>query len=220
MLGEPQIAYEIVGLVKNTKYQQIREAFSPLVYVPASQETDPDQNPQILIRSNVPLAALTSEVKRTIAAVSPDICISFEALQTMIRERLMGERLMATLSGFFGLLAAVLATVGLYGVMSYMVVRRTNEIGIRVALGGSRASIQRMVLGEAGVLLAIGLAAGMAIALVAGRVARAMLFELQPYDPLTLAIAATLLASSALAAAYLPARRASKVHPMVALRYE
>jgi predicted permease len=220
MLGEPQIAYEIVGVVKNTKYQQIREAFSPVVYVATSQETDPDQNPQILIRSNVPLAALTSEVKQSVAAVNPDICISFQALQTMIRDGLMGERLMATLSGFFGLLAAILATVGLYGVMSYMVVRRTNEIGIRVALGGNRTSIQRMVLGEAGLLLAIGLVAGMAMALAAGRVARAMLFELQPYDPLTLATAAALLASAALAAAYLPARRASKVDPMVALRYE
>ena len=219
-LREPQVAYEIVGLVKDTKYHDIREQFGPVVYVPTSQDANPDQTPQVLIRSSVPLADLTSRVMQTIAGVSPEISINFQALQTMIRDGLLGERLMATVSGFFGFLAAILATIGLYGVMSYMVVRRTNEIGIRMALGGDRNSILRMILREAGMLLGIGLAAGMAMALATGRVARAMLFGLEPYDPLTLGIAVALLASAALAAAYLPARRASRVDPMVALRYE
>ena len=218
--GEPQIAYEIVGLVKDTKYQDIREQFAPVAYVPTSQDRSPDQSPQILIRSSVPLSDLTPRVKETLAEVSPEISINFQALQTIIRDGLLGERLMAILSGFFGFLATILATIGLYGVMSYMVIRRTNEIGIRMALGGNRNSILKMVLREAGMLLGIGLIAGMALALTAGRIARAKLFGLQPYDPLTLGIAVALLAAAALVAAYLPARRASRVDPMVALRYE
>jgi predicted permease len=219
-LRDPQIAYEIVGLVKDTKYQDIREPFAPVVYVPTSQDANPDQTPQILIRSSVPLADLTSRVKQTLAGVSPEISVNFQALQTMIRDGLVGERLMATLSGFFGFLAVILATIGLYGVMSYMVIRRTNEIGIRMALGGDCGSILRMILREAGMLLGIGLAGGLVLALTTGRIARAMLFGLQPYDPLTLGIAVALLAGAALAAACLPARRAARVDPMVALRYE
>jgi predicted permease len=219
-LGDRQISYVIVGLVKDTKYENIREPFAPVVYVPTSQDANPDQTPQILIRSSVPLADLTSRVKQTIAGVNPEISIDFQALQTMIRDGLVSERLMATLSGFFGFLATLLATIGLYGVMSYMVIRRTNEIGIRIALGGDCHSILRMILRDASMLLGIGLAAGTALALTAGRIARALLFGLQPHDPLTMGIAVVLLAAVALAAAYLPARRASRVDLMSALRYE
>jgi predicted permease len=217
-LGQPQIVYEIVGLVKNTKYQDLREEFPPLVYVPIAQGTDPDQ--PILIRSRVPLSDLTSRVKQTIFEASPDITIQFKTIQNMIHDELAGDRLMATLSGFFGVLAALLAVVGLYGVMSYMVVRRTNEIGIRMTLGASRGEITRMIIREAGVLLAAGLGVGMLLSLAGGRAASSLLFGLKAYDPLTLAIAAALLSLIALTASYLPARRATKVDPMVALRYE
>jgi putative ABC transport system permease protein len=217
-LGQPQIVYEIVGLVKNTKYQDLREQFPPLVYVPIAQGTDPDQ--PILIRSRVPLSDLTSRVKQTILQMSPDISIRFRTMQGMIHDELVGERLMATLSGFFGTLAALLATVGLYGVMSYMVARRTNEIGIRMTLGAGRGEITRLILREAGVLLAVGLGAGLVLALAGGRAVGSALFGLKPYDPLTLAAAAALLAVVAAAASYLPARRATKVDPMTALRYE
>lgn len=127
---------------------------------------------------------------------------------------------MATLSGFFGFLAAVLATIGLYGVMSYMVVRRTNEIGIRMALGAGRPDIIRMMLGEAGVLLTVGVVTGTALALAAGRAAAALLFNLQPHDPATLAIAISTLAAVALAACLVPALRAARMDPMSALRDE
>lgn len=217
-LREPQTVYEIVGLVRNTKYQALRDDSPPLFYAPIAQGPDPDQ--PILIRSRMPLATLTTEVKQVILQMSPDASIQFKTIQGMIHDELASERLMAMLSGFFGILAALLAVVGLYGVMSYMVARRTNEIGIRMALGGSRAVIQGMILREAGMLLGIGLAAGLAITLAIGRVTRAFLFGLQPYDPLTLVAAAVLLAAAALAAAALPARRASHVDPMVALRYE
>jgi len=217
-LGQPQVVYEIVGLVKNTKYQDLREEFPPLVYVPIAQGTDPDQ--PILIRSRVPLSDLTSRVKQTIFATSPDITIQFKTMQNIIYDELVGDRLMATLSGFFGVLAALLAVVGLYGVMSYMVVQRTNEIGIRMTLGAGRGEITRLIIREAGVLLALGLAGGLMLAVAGGRAVGSVLFGLKPYDPWTLAAATTLLAVVAVTASYLPARRATKVDPMVALRYE
>jgi ABC-type antimicrobial peptide transport system permease subunit len=174
----------------------------------------------ILIRSSAPFAGLTPRVKQTIAQLNPDITIRFRTMQGMIHDELVGERLIATLSGFFGVVAALLAVVGLYGVMSYMVVRRRNEIGIRMTLGASRGEITGMIIREAGALLAVGLGVGVLLALAGGRAASSMLFGLKPYDPATLAIAAALLALVALGASYVPARRATTVDPMVALRYE
>ena len=223
-LGQPQVAYEIVGLVRNTKYQDLREDYPPLIYVPLSQLDDCRggcvDSDTILIRSSSPFAGLTPRVKQTIARANPDISIEFKSLQGMIHDELVGERLMATLSGFFGVLAALLATVGLYGVMSYMVARRTNEIGIRMTLGAGRGEITRMILREAGVLLSVGLGVGLVLALAGARAVGSVLFGLKPYDPLTLAAATALLAVVAVAASYLPARRATRVDPMIALRYE
>jgi putative ABC transport system permease protein len=215
-LGAPQVEYEIVGLVKNTKYQDLREEFPPLVYVPGSQGGPPDPYDQIVIRSQVPFADLTARLKQTIAQASPDIAVQFRSLGTVIHDELLSERLMATLSGFFGLLAALLAMIGLYGVMSYMVIRRTNEIGIRVALGAGRGEIVTMIIREAGMLLAIGLVAGIALSLAGGRAVGSMLFGLKPYDPLTLAQAAALLAVVAVAASYVPAHRAARLDPIEA----
>jgi ABC-type antimicrobial peptide transport system permease subunit len=127
---------------------------------------------------------------------------------------------MATLSGFFGALAALLATIGLYGVMSYMVARRRNEIGIRMALGADRRDVVRMVMREAGVLLIAGLCAGIALAVAAARTASTLLFGLGPGDPATLAIAAGALAAVAALASYLPAQRAARLEPTIALREE
>jgi len=173
-----------------------------------------------LIRANAPLTVLTPAVKHAVGQVSPDIDIDFRVFRNMVREGLLPEQLMAMLAGFFCFLAAVLATVGLYGVMSYMVARRRNEIGIRMALGANRTGVMRLVLSEAATLLSIGLAVGAALALAAGTAARSMLFGLQPYDPLTLAMALALLAVVALVASYLPALRAAKLDPIEALRRE
>jgi putative ABC transport system permease protein len=132
----------------------------------------------------------------------------------------MRERLMATLSGFFGALAALIATIGLYGVMSYMVARRRNEIGIRIALGADRRAVVGMVMREAGVLLAAGVFVGTALAIAAARTAAALLFGLRPGDPATLAMAAAGLATVAMVASYVPALRAARLQPTEALREE
>ena len=218
--GYPETLYEVVGLVRNTKYNDIRADFEPIVFADASQLTNEATYAQVLIRSTIPLTQLTSSVRNTIRDVSPGIDVSFTALKTQILEKLLPERLMATLSGFFGFLAAVLATIGLYGVVSYMVTRRTNEIGIRLALGASRRDVVRMILREAGILLGMGLLAGTALALACGRAASSVLFNLHPYDPATLAIAIGSLAAIALAASLGPALRAANLDPMVALREE
>jgi len=141
-------------------------------------------------------------------------------MNALVQESLLRERLMATLSGFFGLLAALLATIGLYGVMSYMVERRRNEIGIRIALGADRHAVVAMVMREAATLLAAGILVGGVAAVGAARWARTLLFGLGPGDPATLITAAVSLAAVAALASYVPARRAARLEPTVALREE
>jgi ABC-type antimicrobial peptide transport system permease subunit len=198
----------------------LREDFKAIAFFPDAQDESPNQSAQVMIRADLPLSVLIPAVKRNIAEISPDIDVDFHPFKTQILEGLLQERLMATLSGFFGALAAILAVIGLYGVISYMVARRTNEIGIRMALGADGRGIVRLILREAMLLLAIGLGAGVALALVAARTASSMLFGLKPYDPATLAFAIATLALVAIAASYIPARRAAGVDPMVALREE
>ena len=212
--------YEIIGLVKNTKYGDLREDAQPIVYTSMAQYDHPDTDAQILIRSNAPLASLFSAVKSTANQVHPDLDITFFAFHKMIQDGLLRDRLMAALSGFFGVLAAVLAAVGLYGVISYIVERRRNEIGIRMALGAGQQRIIRLVLRETGILLFVGLAAGIVLALAAARAAASMLFGLKPTDPFTFILAVASLSAVAALASFLPARRAAALDPMVALRNE
>jgi predicted permease len=219
-VGRARPLYEIVGLVKDTKYYDLRDDFQPIVYVTTLQDDQPDQVAALLIRSPLPLGGLTSSIKNAVADISPLISIEFTPLQRNIHDSLLRDRVMATLSGFFGGLAALLAMVGLYGVISYSVARRTNEIGIRMALGAQRLKIVNMVLGEAGLLLVIGLVVGTVLALFLGKTASTLLYGLKPHDPLTITLAALGLAAVAILASYIPARRASGLDPMVALRNE
>jgi putative ABC transport system permease protein len=218
--GEPERVYQIVALVKDTKYIDLRENFGPIVYLAASQEEKHGSSDQILLRSNLPVTSLITEARQALGAANPGIAFHFKVFKTQIRESLMRERLMATLSGFFGALAALLASIGLYGVLSYAVAQRTQEIGVRLALGADRGRIMKMIMREATLLLTIGLAAGILLALAAAKTAGALLYGLQPHDPMTYLLAVALLAVVAAAASYLPARRASRVDPMVALRAE
>jgi putative ABC transport system permease protein len=218
--GKPDRIYQIVGLVKDTKYFSLREDFTPIVFIAEAQDNQPWPDSQVIIRSYEPLSRIVTSVKQVVAEVDPNLVIDFKNFQTLIRESLIRERLMAMLSGFFGFLAAVLAMIGLYGVISYLVIRRRNEIGIRMALGANQRSILSLIMREAAILLGIGLAIGTILALIAGRTARALLFGMQPSDPITLTLAITGLAAIALFASFLPARRAASVNPMQALREE
>lgn len=218
--GYPATTYEIVGVVKDAKYANLREPIPPEVFGAAQQY--PSEGPwgPIFVRSSARPASLIAAVKDKLGRAYPPMQMDFHTFQAEIRDRLVIERLMAALSGFFGVLAAALAIVGLYGVMSYIVIQRRNEIGIRVALGAKRGQIVGMVMAEAGLLLLVGTVIGVALSLVAGREAESLLFGLTSSDPLTLTVAIGLLVVSGAAASFLPARRASKVDPMTALRYE
>ncbi len=216
----PERIFQIVGFVKDTKYESLRENVSPGVVIADSQEPRLGEFPRVVVRSSLPPERVTAAITRSLAELSPLIGVTYSLLDAQIAGTLVRERLMATLSGFFGGLAAVLTLVGLYGVIAYTVARRTNEIGIRMALGASRSDVVSMILREAGVLVLIGIVTGLLLALAGGKAARAMLFGLEPHDPLTLGVAVMGLAAVAFAASYAPARRAARIEPNTALRVE
>ena len=218
--GKPNLVYRIIGLVGDTRYRDLHEDPVPIIFVDEYQIADPGTDSTFLVHSNVAPSALIASLKDRATQTSPAIVLNFSVLRTSVLEKLTRERLMATLSGFYGVLAAVLAMVGIYGIISYMVVRRRNEIGVRIALGAGKANILGMILREALVLLAIGLVAGTGLAAAAGSAARAMLFGLKPVDPLTLVLAAGGLTIIAVAASAIPAARAAGVDPMQVLREE
>lgn len=217
---QPHPLTEIIGVAKNTKYDDLRKDFPPISYSPAAQDREPDPDARMLVRSTLGLGSLMEEVKTAIAQTNPTIDLQFRVFADQIQESLLRERLLAMLSEFFGFLAALLATIGLYGVISYMVARRTGEIGIRMALGANRRDIVAMVMREAATLLGLGLVVGAVLSLFAARAAAALLYGLKPDDPLTLIASAVILAAAAAAASFLPARRAARLDPMTALREE
>src|SRR5258706_11339330 len=158
--GEPQHVYQIVGLIRNSKYRQLRDNFIPTVFVADSQNKEPGMGTHFIVRSGLPTGSAMQAVKKTLLDQNAGTSVQFQVFKTQVQESLLKERLMATLSGFFGFLAAILATVGLYGVISYMVARRRNEIGIRIALGRSRQDLVSLVRREAARLIGTGLVSG------------------------------------------------------------
>jgi len=218
--SSPEQVFEIVGLVRDTKYYKLREDFLPIAFLEIDQEGAPDSFPQFIIRASLPLTQTSEAIRKTISGVSPQIGVDLRSYAATIDEGLLRERLMATLSGFFGALAALISAVGLYGVMSYLVVKRTREIGLRIALGAARSSIVAGILREAVMLLAMGSAIGIGLTLAISGAAKSILFGLEPHDPATIALATVLLAAVTLAATLIPARRAANMEPVVALREE
>lgn len=218
--GKPNLVYRIVGLVGDTRYRDLHEDPVPIIFVDEYQIADPGTDSTFLVHSNEAPSALMASLKDRATQMNPAIVLDFGVLRTTVLEKLTRERLMATLSGFYGVLAAVLAMVGIYGIISYMVIRRRNEIGVRIALGAGKSNILGMILREAFALLAVGLVAGTGLAAAAGTAARAMLFGLKPIDPLTLMLAASGLTIIGVAASAIPAARAAGVDPMNVLREE
>ena len=218
--GEADPTFQIVGVVKNTKYNGLREETRPLLFLPVAQQDDPEAELAYVIRARGSFAAVMAGVRRQLAEIDPALLVEFRVLDAQVADTVMRERLMANLTGGFGLLAAMLSALGLYGVMSYLVARRSNEIGVRRALGAKTGRILRLVFGEVGCLLAIGLGIGLAGSLALSRYAESLLYELEPNDVLTLVLACLLLALTAIAAAVVPARRAARLDPAVVLRDE
>jgi predicted permease len=214
----PQPDFHIIGVVTDTKYADLREELTPIVYLAASQDDEPGAGLAMVARSDMPLTSITPAITRAITDAAPGASVQYYTVSGFIRESLKTERLMASLSGFFGVLALVIAVVGLYGVMSYLVTRRKVEIGIRMALGADSYKVVRMVLAESGALVAIGVMAGLGVAIAVSGTAQKLLYALEPWDPASLALAGGTLALVSVIAAWIPARRASRVSPATALR--
>jgi putative ABC transport system permease protein len=224
VLQEPQYPermYHIVGTIADTKYNSLRDDTPPMAFAPAAQFPVTAQGPgmAIMIASNNS-AVTTADVRRAVLAKYPIMRMQFFDFQQGILDNLVGDRMMAMLSGFFGVLAAILVVVGLYGVLSFLVAQRRNEIGIRIALGARRWQVIRIVMRDTALMLIAGVFFGTILALLAGRTASSMLFGLKAYDVATIASAFVLLAVSAAFASWVPAIRASRLDPVAALRSE
>ncbi len=217
--GDNQLV-EIVGVVGDAKYLSLREKPPRTLYTPCFQRDLP-WDLSVFIRTNLPMSAMAGPIRDAVHSVDRNVTLNrIGSFSEQVEQSLIRERMIALLSSFFGLLALLLASIGLYGVMSYSVVRRTNEIGIRVALGAERRDVLRMVLRETMRPVIAGIAIGLPAALVSMRLIRDQLFGLEPDDPSTLCGAIIAIVGVAALAGYLPARRAARVDPMVALRYE
>jgi putative ABC transport system permease protein len=212
----PEALYEIVGLVRDAKYRSVRERSMPVAFLALAQHGD--SGGPWLVRSTLAPAALVPAIRQALLEVNPNTRFDVRVLDSDIRDSMLRERVMATLSSLFGMLAAVLAAVGLHGVVSYMVARRRREIGIRLALGASGGTIVGSVLRESGLLIAIGLGLGVVLSLLLTRTAHSLLFGLQANDAATIVAAVASLAIVGMLASYLPARRAARIDPMATLK--
>jgi predicted permease len=214
---------EIVGVAKDAKYDNLKQQSPRLVYLSILQEGPGPNFVQIraLPRGDRSASALMADCRAAIRAVDPNVRIaSFEPLRAAVSRTLAPELLVSSVSTGFGIVALLLTSIGLYGILAYTVARRTSEFGIRVALGAQPITILRMLLAEGLVLVGIGLAAGIVVATLLGHLTAKLLFGVQACDGVTFASAAIVLTVVAAAASYAPARRATKVEPVVALKYE
>jgi len=217
--GEPKTDFEVVGVVKDAKYESLREKPTPMAFYPYTQRVG--FLSQITVRYSGDLRAVLPQIRRAVAEVNGNWPITeVRTLGQHVDDTLTGDKLLARLSSFFGLLALLLASIGIYGVMSYAVTRRTNEVGLRMALGAPRSSVVWMVMRDILALMAIGLAIGVPSALAGEQWIANMLYGLDKIDGMSIAAAIGILILVAGIAAYLPARRASLVDPTTALRYE
>jgi predicted lysophospholipase L1 biosynthesis ABC-type transport system permease subunit len=218
--GNPKLDIEIVGVVRNSHYSSVNEKTDRFFYVPYRQESGAPRM-AFLVRTSSGGTALPNGVRSAVRETDPNMPVVDEKWMTaQVEDSLYIQRLIASLAAAFGALATLLATVGLYGVMSYTIARRTPEIGIRIALGATPGRVIALVMRDAGLLALAGLVVGVPCALAAGRLIQAQLFGVGAADLLVIVGAAAVLALAAMGAAYIPARRAASIDPLQALRVE
>jgi len=227
-------SFEIVGIVADAKYNNPRSEVRTMYFRPLTQELTGlttaneimAEGRSLYINSatlyfQTPPQNVDAMVRRVLANINPNLTVqSLQPLDAQVADNFTQERLIARLTAAFGLLALVLASVGLYGITSYQVARRTSEIGLRMALGANRANVVRMVLREAIFQAGLGLIIGIPIAILGARALADQLYQVRPYDPVSMSIAVVVLIASAALAGFIPARRAARIEPMVALRTE
>lgn len=216
---KPDHDVEVIGIVRDVKFGSLDESKQYIDYYPNPQH--PWTYGTLTVRYIGDFAAASAAVQNAVHSVNRIVPIDHvKTLNHVIDQTIVNQRLVAQLSGTFGLLAVLLSAIGIYGLMSYLVSLRTGEIGIRMALGASHAGVRWMVMREIAILVVSGIAAGIALALAGGRLVQSMLYGVAPTEPLSMVFATVALMAIALTAGYLPARRASQVNPMEALRYE
>jgi putative ABC transport system permease protein len=212
--------YQIVGVVKRLKYESLQSDFAPMIFLPLAQEEEPNSDTTFVVHSQLPLGPTIAAARSAVDRVTRATTMEFHSLPVMAEDSMRRESLMAKLSSIFGLLAIVLATIGLYGVKSYIVAQRRHEIGLRLALGADRPNILRMMLTQSSIMLAAGLVVGTLVALAAGRAAQSLLFQVKANDPATFVLAIAGLTLVSFIASLIPALRAAGIPPMAALREE
>ena len=227
--GQPEPYYTVVGLVRDSVYDWMPAPMAPVMYFARAQESANQAEPAwvfagpvLLIRSPDATTGIVNSVKNAIVGLNPEINIQFEVLRTQIHDSppVRWSEIWATVCGVFGALALLKAAIGLYGVISYSITQRTNEIGIRMALGAQRSGVVRLIMSEAAILVGMGLVVGLGLTFAGGVALEYNFYGVTQRDPLSLALTLVILAAVGFAASFLSARRATRLDPMVALRYE
>jgi predicted permease len=219
-LGNDSLNIEIVGLVKDSKYSEVKRVVPPVFVIPYRQVSGAGSM-TFYVRTALPVKQVFPAIRRAMRQLDPAMPIeSLKSMPQQVKENVFLDRMISTMSAAFACLATLLAAIGLYGVLAYSVAQRTREIGVRMALGADGGRVRGMVLRQVGLMTLIGGTIGIAGAYALGRGARSLLYELEGHDPLVFAAAAVLLTTTALAAGFLPALRASRIDPMNALRQE
>jgi predicted permease len=218
--GTTKLDIEIVGLVQNAKYSEVKKEIPPVFFQPYRQDADVGSL-TFYVRSAIDPDAMLANIPKVVQRLDPNLPVQdLRTLPQQVRENVFLDRFISVLSAAFAGLATLLAAIGLYGVLAYTVSQRTREIGLRMALGAAPERVRAMVMRQVGVMTVIGGAIGLAAAIGLGTLAESLLYQLKGWDPIVLAASAVSLTIVALGAGFVPALRASRVEPMIALRYE
>jgi predicted permease len=219
-IGNDSLDMTIVGLVANAGYAEVKDSVPPLFFLATRQHTR-SSGMFFYVRSSLPPDRILAQIRPLVRRIDPLLPVEeLKSLPQQIRENIFLDRMMSIMSASFAMLATLLAAIGLYGVLAYSVAQRTNEIGIRVALGADAVRVRLMILRQVGIMTLIGAVIGIAGGVAAGRGASSIMYEMNGFDPVVLVVASVLLSLVSLAAGFVPAMRASKVDPIRALRYE